>query len=263
MKKSLKLTFFSIMIIFFSKCTVYEYVPNSLNAPLFQEKNEVKGNLSLFNYQLGYSFTNHFAITANYFWNQKSRNGWWDRVSQKEGANVDIKNYTTHDFEVAGGYYLNKNSVCLEFFGGFGYGKILYDHSIAQRNPYPIDYNYILKANPLKLYLQTDFGYKLKPNLDIALSVKIMDYQYKNINNTITGYNDNIDKPYDLQLENRENNHLYFIQPAFTIRTGKENIKFQAQVGLSKCLNYRDLNTKNGYIRFSCYFNFPIKQKED
>lgn len=260
MKKIIyQITIFIISLNIFSACDVYQYVPNSQNVTLFQEKNELSANLSLHNYQFGYSFTKHTAFTTNFFWDiQENGDGLFS--FRDEDSNIEIRKFQSYEVEGALGVFTGSRPLNFELFGGAGYGYTDYEHTF-QKNSFSPDYNYSVNSNPLKLYLQTNIGFTFFRIFDCAFSTKFIDYKHTNINSSLIGSEINTGKPYDLILESGNEKHLYYIQPALTLRAGLPFMKVQTQFGLNHCINYQNLNSENSYIRFSLFFNIRNKSE--
>jgi len=243
-----------VFIIFFPACRALEYIPNSLNVPLFHEKNEFKSNISVFNYQLAYSVAEHWALAGNFFWRNQTNQGelfYHDYIYKTARTKI-------RDFELSAGYFTYNQNFVVELFAGGGYGSLSYSHKEESRASF-LHYSYLLESRPMKFYVQSNFGY-FDDDFELGLSVKFVSYQLSTINYYYFIDNFVEPKPYDFKINNNEKFTLYFIQPALTIRQGNDNVRFQLQCGLNQCMNYKDLNIGNVYIRMGIYFIIPFHE---
>ena len=261
MKKITRTLFVISLLSFFVGCSAYQYVPTTANVPLFEEKNEFKGNVGLYNYQVGYSFTDHFAMTSNFMWQKQDDSGWSDRFGGKEGNKVGEGENSIYDLELGLGYYTKLSSFNFETFVGAGYGKLEYEHSVTKKST--DDYFYKMESNPLKIYLQANLGKKFKNQSSLALSLKLIDYKFTNTDLTVNNYREDTGDPEDLFAKDGKTKDLYFIQPSLTYRVGRGFFSFQAQTGYSHCLNLSDWNDDNFYIRLSLFFTISSKKDKN
>jgi hypothetical protein len=242
---------FSVLVFLITRCAVYEYIPNSQNVPLFQSKNELIGNFSYFDYQIGYAITNHLAVTGNYYnREQEYSSGWGDEYARRTSRSNKIQ-----DFEYGLGYYKFRNPFHIEIFGGISFGKFSYLNYIREDH---LDiYSYTVSSNTLKFFVQPNFGYKYEVDnkfLQVAFSTKIVECNYRNLKSEYIAPNVNykIDNQSDWQIDKTKK--YLFVQPALTLRLGTSYLNIQLQYGLNRCLNYKIQKIKNDYISVSIFF---------
>ena len=204
---------FLFITILFSSCQLLQYVPNSQNVPLLEEKGEIVGNLAMsmgdrfvgFEFQSAYSFTDHIGLQFNGML--------WGGVEYSQGALFDI----------APGYFLNvAENVVFEVYGGYGRGRIhhylVYDSQ--SNDPMYIDIDFV---NYDRYFIQPAIGYTMK-NFDFAFSTRfnLMDYYGDKPIYAVPS-----DDPLSFTLKELDN--FYTIDPAITMRFGWRHFKFQLQ----------------------------------
>lgn len=242
----------------FSGCNVYQYIPNSLNVPLLEHKHQLKGSFGIHNQQIAYSFSDHFAITGNYFWKKQSYDSRIFIIGEKHGSSNEKNKNNISDFEIALGYFASHNNFHFEIHSGGGFGKVSYYHCLWQTT-----YKYKYKVNPIKTYLQINFGVVPKNGLIIALSTKLLQYYHYNLDYSYNDMNTNkINEAGDLDFEKQSNKILYFIQPALIMRTNNnERVNFGLQASFNRCLNHVKYNYEDMFIRFNVLLKFDLRRK--
>jgi hypothetical protein len=144
------------------------YIPTSHNTPMFTGKNEFQASAGMYsglNAQAAYSFTDHFAVAANYLYARYNKET--DGRTQKVG-------------ELALGYYTNFDSNwCAEIFTGFGLGKgHAYDslyYTFTTYDPYEANGKYF------KIFVQPSIGMN-KGNALWNFSVKLTYLNFTSVN---------------------------------------------------------------------------------
>lgn len=205
--------FFLIAIIVLSSCSHTYYVPNTVNVPLFKEKNEVRlagyyasDEVTTYEIQGAYSITNSLAIMVNGMYA-------YEYTSEDYGFG--------HYLDAAVGYYkpLNKHFV-VEVFGGLGACK--------QYHYYESDNSsgmYTANMWFMKNFIQPSIGFT-SDYFDIALSTRLATLTFFDFKFNLPSDNTGFD---DLQKIITRNNYLLF-EPALTIRGGWKYVKLQAQI---------------------------------
>lgn len=240
--------FFLIGFILLSSCSHTYYVPNTVNVPLFKEKNEVRfaghynsDNVTVYEFQAAYAITNNLAVMANYMYGYEYT---YEYFKNDCGYG--------HYLDAAVGYYkpLNKHFV-VEVFGGLGacsqYHLYKGEYLFFNGHYYPMMYY----ANMffLKNFIQPSIGFTFD-YFDIALSTRLAYLSYFNIIHNLPSSNGNI---IDLQKIIAKRNFLVF-EPALTIRGGWKYVKLQAQL----CPSFSNdlLPSSGGIFSVGLYLSF-------
>ncbi len=237
MKKQLCVIF--ILAITLSGCIHYYYIANVQNVPLFTEKNEFSASgqigfasdagwneTTCIDLQTAYSLTNHIGIMLNYMWA-------YENYQPEEST---VKDYGRGSYlEGAAGYYKPFGQYGLfEIYGGVG--------TSGQHHQYANSYSNTIEGTSdlsfIKIFLQPSVGLKLnrsdvsflKP-FDLAFSTRVYNINFGKVNYT----NSEIAEYENFSALSAENH--YFIEPAFTIRGGWENVKLQFQIARAVYLN--------------------------
>ncbi len=216
--------FFLIAIIVLSSCSHTYYVPNTVNVPLFKEKNEIRlagyyysDQVTTYEIQGAYSITNNLAVMANYMYG-------YDYTKEYVKEDCGFGHYV----DAAAEYYkpLNKYFV-LEAFGGMGIcnQSHLYKGEYLYASGHYIPTRYIAKVFFIKNFMQTSIGFTSN-YFDIALSTRIANLTYLNTFQNLPPS----DYDYmDLQKIYLIRNFLV-LEPALTIRGGWKYVKIQTQL---------------------------------
>ncbi|MFN4234822.1 MAG: hypothetical protein ACK4IK_08455 [Bacteroidia bacterium] len=186
------------------------YRPNTVNVPLFKEKNELSVNAGASsngaNIQAAYSVTEHFAVMVNgSFYNAN--------VTTPTGISRIENNFG----EAGIGYFshLGENFIG-EIYSGFGMGKAY------NQNDYWIELNSFNRVDFNKIFVQPSIGF-VSNIFELAASIRWSYLDY---------YNFKSDSPINYgNLPNRSAN--MFIEPALTARAGYKSVKVFAQTGFA------------------------------
>lgn len=230
-------------------CIPLYYSTNAENVPLFREQWDTDfavglrlGSMSFGgDFQGAMAVADHVGIMANAnlygsHWNTTGPLG-----AHYEGS------HTGSLLEIGAGYFtkLNEKTV-FETYGGFGWG-------IAKNN-FGESIDAAVKYH--RFFIQPAIGWYFKyVNIGVSARVSFPDYYKFEYDNTIS----QSDKEIILDLDN----HTYcFIEPAFTIRAGSENVKFKGQVVLSMSPNYMEASQITyDPVSFSLGLIFNLRKK--
>lgn len=196
------------IVIVFASCSPL-YRPNTINVPLFKEKNELSINAGTSrngaDIQAAYSVSNHFAVMANgSFYNINSTNG------------TNILREENNFSEISAGYYTHiGENIIGEIYPGFGMGRAY------NQNNYRIEQFYFKRVDYHKIFLQPSIGF-VSNIFELATSVRwsLVDY-----------YNFKTDYPINYTNLPIKTANI-FIEPALTVRAGYKSVKVFTQAGL-------------------------------
>jgi hypothetical protein len=216
------------LLLLTSGCKVM-YIPNSLNVPLFVEKNEFKANIGFYDYQLAYSVTKNIGLMANGYVRNSLFSGSSD-LNYSSSRNL---------FEGAIGYFktLDKD-VVFETYAGGGAGKLSFNGS---QDVWEDNSNYKYSANFNRFFIQPSIGY-VQDMMEVAFSARLARLSFNNIKT------ENYTQQMLLEddIYNLDKTNYFFIEPALTFRVGYKWAKFQTQIVYSNKINEEPLN----YQRF-------------
>jgi hypothetical protein len=204
------------------------YRPNTVNVPLFKEKNELSVNAGASSngadIQAAYSITDNIAVMAN---------GSFYNANSTEATGIARKENNFGELGV--GYYKHLgDDIIGEIFTGFGMGKAY------NQNNYWIELNSFNRVDYNKIFVQPSIGF-ISNIFELAASIRWSYVDY---------YNFKSDAPVNYgNLPNRSAN--MFIEPAFTARAGYKSVKVYGQLGLAMptmpiTYNYRPLMLSMG-----------------
>ena len=182
-RKLVNIVIVIITVIMYS-CSPATYVRNTINSPLFEDKNEFQAsaymNLGELDLQTAYSLTSHIGVTANLYTALPKS------VFIKEGT------YSQKKYDFSLGYYthLNDKNYISAFVGG-GQGFLEGDVRRHWANDYNIEWikyntDYIegyLQLNYYRKYNNWDIGFSLRNNF-----VHYKEYNYANYKDEYTGF---------------------------------------------------------------------------
>jgi len=247
---------FKLIVLFcaliFEGCAHFYYLPSNPNVPLFTEKNEFHGSISMggsaissgIDAQAAIALTDHFAVMTNYMSSKYSSN-------DPDDKNLTKINY----FEGAAGYFKPLNRFWVfEVYGGLG--------SCSQHHEYYAYPNYTYRGKAdltfVKLFLQPSLGVTFNA-FDIALSSSFSRLNFNKINNSID-QNSIYYSELDMIASNRKS---FLFEPAITLRGGWKFVKIQFQYLLSFNLTNDDLMFEPGKVSFGIYISFSKKYRND
>ena len=197
-----------ILIMIMTGCTP-QYIPNTLNVPMLKNKGEFQasvntGGFVFFDPQFAYAVTDNVGLMMNTsFQNTKGKMG----------------DYHKHILgEIGIGYFKKIGKLFnFEVFTGYGYNRIK-----TQRTVYLGGYQtYYSNANTDRIFLQPNIGF----------SYGILEY---NLSGRLT-YN------FIHDLYNEKELRALFLDPAVTLKLGKNPFKVSLQGGFSLPLYQSDI----------------------
>jgi hypothetical protein len=233
-------------------CAHSYYLPGNHNVPLFTEKNEFHGSISIggtpvlsgSDVQAALALTDHFAIMTNY-------------SSSKYDNDSDDKNQANGKyFDGAAGYFNLFDRYCVfEVYGGFGYCSQHHEYfDVLHNNTYLGKSDFTFN----KSFLQPSIGLTFNA-FDIALTSGFSRINFYKINYSV----DQNSRYYD-ELEMISRNRTSFLfEPAFTIRGGWKFIKLQFQYIRSINLSNDALNFEPIKYSFGIYVSMSKKYWND
>lgn len=189
----------SFAFIALQSCTP-AYIPNTLNTPLFENKNEFKatinGGINGSDVHLAYTPINHLGIMLNGSFMNKT----------------DSSNYNRHAFgELGFGYYTALGLARFEVYGGYGIGGVdsYFKSNLFTKNAQAIYHRIFIQPS---IGIGSDFA-------DLAFTTRFVFVNMHLNSTTLETYNTG-------KLDT-------FFEPAITARFGYKYIKFFMQFGLS------------------------------
>ncbi len=234
-----------IMLVCCCGCHHYYYVPATQQVPLFQEKNEFHANAILAGQtnssskelQVAYSLSNHLAVEAQY-------------MHIKNELDSDSSGFSRGHYIGGGlGYFTTLGAYkrgIFEIFGGFGVSE--QSHTYIDKSPPSVRVaNADLSFQ--KIYLQPTLGFK-KHGVEFAYSLRLSAVNFTQISRNFSASSIN-QREYD-KLENLGRTPLSIVlEPAFTIRMGWKQVKFQLQFQGVDNLSTSKSNDSLGFDSFS------------
>jgi hypothetical protein len=233
-------------------CAHSYYLPSNHNVPLFTEKNEFHGSISIggtpllsgSDIQAALALTDHLAIMTNY-------------SSSKYANDSDDKNQANGKYlEGAAGYFNLFDRFCVfEVYGGFGYSSQYHEYYDALHN-----YTYLGKSDFTftKSFLQPSIGLTFNA-FDIALTSGFSRINFNKLN-----YSVDQNSSYYAELDMISRNRTSFLfEPAITIRGGWKFLKLQFQYIRSINLSTDALNFEPIKYSFGIYISVSKKYWND
>lgn len=229
-------------------CSRYYYVANIQNVPLFREKNEVhlSGGYAIgdesqsIEVQSAYSLSKQVGIMANYM------HSWGGIISDKDYGKGYYIDGAIGYFKPVGKYGV------FEIYGGFGGSGQHHEYT----DTYSGTYQGSADLSFVKFFLQPSFGFTFNW-LDAAVSLRICNISYTDIKNFAAGSNDYA------EINALQDKGHPFAEPAFTLRAGWKNMKFQFQASYAANLNNPTLYFgEEAHISFGLYCTIANRFKK-
>jgi len=261
----MKLTFKISMILYISlliSCNSNQYVSSQQYIPLNEKKGEIKSNIYINTFQIGYSITNHLSLYGEYL----KRNyqfitvfDGFENFGQIGGNNKILdKNLGLSYFNI-----LKKYKFEILFGIGKGtYGYYYYIHNPDSNYSGKTDYNFGVDSKKFNLYLQPNFGYKFKEKLfigEIGLFSRIYYTRLYDINTSFENNSPTPSKQIHLIFLNKDNMNFYFLEPGIFLKAGIKYMSFQFIFSPQNiCLNNKYLKIQKMNIFFSINLNINL-----
>lgn len=246
MKKQTILLIF-ILALTLNSCTHYYYIPNAQNVPLFREKNEFQGTLTIgggdevstAEVQAAYSITDNLAVMTNF-------------MSAKAGEKSNNEWGKGNYLEGAFGYYKPFDEfVVAEVYAGLGTSNQHHVYSTDSYNNGTADLSF------MKYFLQPSVGLTFRA-FDIAVSTRLSRLSFYNIDNKVTMDNQAL-YYVDTIAKNKTS---YLFEPALTIRGGWKYVKLQLQLSSSKNLTHPNLKFEDSNVSIGLHFTVANRYKK-
>ena len=206
-------------------CNPIYYSPNTQNVPLLHGKGDhsiaIAGNGNRGELQAAYAVGDRVALGVN-----------GGKFSQKDNSNGDGGSGSFG--EAAVGYFQNVNEhVVFETYGLFGMGSVEnHFKSTVAANP---GTDGKIASDLMRFGVQPAIGYR-NEMFEAAISTRVASLNYSNAKGSLV-----YDKLAQVTYLNN-NNQLWLVEPALTVRIGARQLKLQAQIG-------RSINLTNGDFR--------------
>ena len=224
-------------------CSPKYYVPSTQNVPLFSEKGQldlnVNGNQNQVGVQTAYAATNGLALQLN---------GALVVPQDDDNGNGGSGSFV----EIGAGYFkpITEHWV-FETYGIFGAGG-MHNHFPNSVNDYPSSDGRI-SATHYRYGIQPNFGFRSK-HFFAGISTRLMGVSYTDIRGNLM-FDDESQANYL-----RNNNTMFLIEPALTLKAGFEWIKVQLQAGYS--INASHMEFPQDRIHASVGLNFQLQTKK-
>lgn len=235
----------------------YHYVSSPQYVPLNDKKGELDANVSINCLQIGYSITDYMCLFSTGSLNaniQMFKDGGKENSGHKSGK------YTSYSIDVGASIYKKSRLFNYELLAGLGAGKIKYTHEIDLWDF--DDYLSEMNASKINIFLQPDFGYKIKDIIEFGIFSKLIYEKYYNVQtSTHIGSNSTID-PADKYFENRTHANLIFAEPGLLIRAGFKKIKFYCEWSVPIQLTNADIRYKPFNMYLGASFSTDLLKQE-
>ncbi|NJK97866.1 MAG: hypothetical protein HC905_25805 [Bacteroidales bacterium] len=230
------LTLFVIIIsVIASSCTVYQHIPTPQNLPALNEKNQFQVNVNADfrkgSLQMNYAVSNAMLIFAEGFFYKSQNSGWFDKITSED---QDSYNGWIGEFKSGFGFYHREENTGFSLLLGGGTGAFEYEHSILDN--FSTTYNYKVNGRNFDIFVQPAISFQPVSYFELIISARYKHYVYYGINQFHRNDESHLGESYDY-LFYRPFTHYNFIEPAFTMRVGSENVKFQLQLFRSFCFD--------------------------
>lgn len=227
-----------LFVVIIAGCSPKYYVPNTQNVPTISAKGQVNftvaGNSNQAELQAAFGITDRLAIQLN--------GGY---VPQK---NNDGNNGSGKLIEAGLGYYYNLGEYWLfDTYALAGGGSVENNFpSTVSDNP---STNGNISANLFRCGIQPGLSFHRR-FLIVAGSVRITSLNYWDIDGNLVFEESN------QQAYLRNNNSNFMVEPALTLRTGFEKVKFQLQILRSFNLTNPGFKQDNTLVSIGVNFTF-------
>jgi hypothetical protein len=206
-----------LLPIFFS-CRVprYAYAPARVNAPLFQQKNEIQmnGSIAVLNGLDGsgaYAFTSHFGAMLNGY----AQND-WNGGNDYGYLHPQKIEYRRRAIDLGAGVYsqIDSTQMHVELFAGVGTGKFSLEENGKIYHPNGTDSSYSrnYKCNLQRVFIQPAFGIS-SSNLQLIFFTRFMFQRFHQVK---TDYAAN--EIIDYLIPESSGRFYSFIEPGLTFR---------------------------------------------
>jgi hypothetical protein len=234
----------------------YHYVSSPQYVPLNDKKGELGANVSINCLQIGYSITDYMSLFSTGSLNaniQMFKDGGKENSGNKSGK------YTSYSIDVGASLFKKSRLFNYELLAGLGAGKIKYKHEI---DLYYADYLSEMNAQKIDIFIQPDFGYKIKDIIELGIFSKLIYEKYYDVQtSTDIGDNLTIDSA-DVFFENRTHANLVFTEPGLLIRAGFKKVKFYCELSVPLQLTNADIRYKPFNMYLGASFSTDLLKQD-
>jgi hypothetical protein len=252
---------FLLLLIFSFACNNgYQYVATPQYVPLNTKKGELNCNLNFSNCQLGYSITDHISIFSMFRYRNNTGSHWLIDGGYKEDKSNELSlggsYFKSKSFDIS--CFKAKNFLVYECLAGSGIGNVYY---LNFKNYWP-DYNFVLNAKKMNLFLQPEIGIKFIDAIEVGIFSRLSGYKYYDIKISAgSGASGKLDEE-DNYFVNKTYAYLLFFEPGIIFKIGYKNIKLfmiaSREINLKEIpINYRPENLQVGLS-----LNFDLLKKK-
>lgn len=237
MKHIIRILLPVLAVLGLASCSRDIYVPNQVNAPLLKEKNELKANLSLSNWQAAYAITDNIAVMVN--GQYVTRGIFFDDDNDTDNDDLFIdKNTRGGVIEGAVGFFKpidTRKRMIFDVYAGYGNGAFkTLDGNFNSTEPGTSPVGYTLRTHFNKFFVQPAIGF----------SHKVVEASFTSRFSLVKFYNQSMGANVFENDENRRLNFMRisedlrpFFEPAFTIKAGYRYVKWFGQLMFSVPMN--------------------------
>jgi hypothetical protein len=249
----MKVKFLLLVSLLIYGCTSYQYIPSPHFVPLNENKGELKGGLSVFSLQGGYSFSNHLSVFASGYYKPEA-------LSNLHISFFDYKmrSEISYNADLGLSFFANTKYFNYEVLLGSEIGYVCYSNTYNWADKY----EFVLNAGKYNLFVQPDIGKKLNKNLEMGLVSRFSRVIYYGIRTSLNDSEIYPLEPADEYFMGKRETDFLFAEPGLFFKGGWKYIKFSAVITLNYIFEGIDINYRRGSIFGSAFISFDLLRKK-
>jgi hypothetical protein len=147
-----------------------------------------------------------------------------------------------------------------EVLAGYGLGYMNYEN---KKDFWPADYQFNMSADRYNLFLQPNFGYKVKNILEVGIFSRFIYTKYYNLNTTFNSDDKYTPDPVDKYFMNKSYVDFMFAEPGVSAKLGFKYLKLNMQVCKPLSLTGEDFRYRDVILYLGISFSFDcLKETE-
>ncbi len=222
-----------------TSCSRTAYVPSVQNVPMLTEKHDINGTITFNNIQSAYAISDHIGLTLS-----AETDGIFKNLTDEDESKK-------HVVEVGAGYFTPiSEDLYFNIYSGAGLGKISFQENTFNEMGR-------FSSRKANYYIQPSISYQTR-FVELAFSTRVTGVDFFDMNDSEYFVNTEATDPFDLRLINDP--FYTFVEPAFTLRAGHENIKISLQIQHSLIINGDPITSKDRRFVMGVNFNFNTKK---